>query len=226
MRRKDEYANIGLGLANRLDHAEAIQIWQMQVEQHKVWPGFGHERHRAPSVLRFADDVMPQIVDADVPQHLAEHQMIFDDYNPHSPRFEGAIVRVQALCTAWQRDRTSAPLIAPRAPARYASVPPQEKRSRGQNPGGHAKTLDPPRETETLSPPIFALLVYRLGQEILNLQSGVRFPVGAPSSQVNAKFGTEGTEAGQTKVCSSEAAGAVTRCHRKGFNAPQVPRSR
>jgi hypothetical protein len=28
----------------------------------------------------------------------------------------------------------------------------------------------------------FALIVYRLGQEILNLQSGVRFPVGAPIS--------------------------------------------
>ena len=28
-----------------------------------------------------------------------------------------------------------------------------------------------------------ALIVYRLGQEILNLQSGVRFPVGAPSSR-------------------------------------------
>jgi hypothetical protein len=44
-----------------------------------------------------------------------------------------------------------------------------------------AIALDAPRETVTLLPPIFALIVYRLGQEILNLQSGVRFPVGAPS---------------------------------------------
>lgn len=40
-------------------------------------------------------------------------------------------------------------------------------------------TLDAWNETATLSLPIFALIVYRLGQEILNLQSGVRFPVGA-----------------------------------------------
>ena len=43
-----------------------------------------------------------------------------------------------------------------------------------------ANALDPPGETVTLLPPVFALIVYRLGQEILNLQSGVRFPVGAP----------------------------------------------
>ena len=43
-----------------------------------------------------------------------------------------------------------------------------------------ANALDAPCETVTLLPPIFALIVYRLGQEILNLQSGVRFPVGAP----------------------------------------------
>jgi hypothetical protein len=45
-----------------------------------------------------------------------------------------------------------------------------------------ANALDPLEECATLTPPIFALIVYRLGQEILNLQSGVRFPVGAPSS--------------------------------------------
>jgi hypothetical protein len=47
---------------------------------------------------------------------------------------------------------------------------------------GASNTLDACVESATLSPPIFALIVYRLGQEILNLQSGVRFPVGAPSS--------------------------------------------
>lgn len=41
--------------------------------------------------------------------------------------------------------------------------------------------LDGFRETARLPFPIFALIVYRLGQEILNLQSGVRFPVGAPN---------------------------------------------
>jgi hypothetical protein len=40
--------------------------------------------------------------------------------------------------------------------------------------------LDGFGESVTLPSPIFALIVYRLGQEILNLQSGVRFPVGAP----------------------------------------------
>ena len=40
--------------------------------------------------------------------------------------------------------------------------------------------LDARHETMTLGFPIFALIVYRLGQEILNLQSGFRFPVGAP----------------------------------------------
>ena len=44
----------------------------------------------------------------------------------------------------------------------------------------------------TVNLPLVALIVYRLGQEILNLQSGVRFPVGAPSS--------EETEIGQTDV--------------------------
>ena len=42
--------------------------------------------------------------------------------------------------------------------------------------------LDASGENRTLLTPIFALIVYRLGQEILNLQSGVRFPVGAPVS--------------------------------------------
>jgi hypothetical protein len=49
----------------------------------------------------------------------------------------------------------------------------------------HAQTanaLDASPESATLLPPILALIVYRLGQEILNLQSGVRFPVGAPKS--------------------------------------------
>ena len=45
-----------------------------------------------------------------------------------------------------------------------------------------ANALDAARETGTLLPPQTALIVYRLGQEILNLQSGVRFPVGAPIS--------------------------------------------
>jgi hypothetical protein len=45
--------------------------------------------------------------------------------------------------------------------------------------GELAIALDAVTETATLSSPIFALIVYRLGQEILNLQSGVRFPVGA-----------------------------------------------
>ena len=44
------------------------------------------------------------------------------------------------------------------------------------NPG-----LDDFRQNPTVCPPPDALIVYRLGQEILNLQSGVRFPVGAPS---------------------------------------------
>ena len=38
------------------------------------------------------------------------------------------------------------------------------------------------RKLGTLNLPLAALIVYRLGQEILNLQSGVRFPVGAPIS--------------------------------------------
>jgi hypothetical protein len=36
-------------------------------------------------------------------------------------------------------------------------------------------------KTRRCSLRFFALIVYRLGQEILNLQSGVRFPVGAPN---------------------------------------------
>jgi hypothetical protein len=43
--------------------------------------------------------------------------------------------------------------------------------------------LDPRAEIATVSRPIAALIVYRLGQEILNLQSGVRFPVGAPNAK-------------------------------------------
>ena len=46
--------------------------------------------------------------------------------------------------------------------------------------GNAAIALDARGETRTLLAPVFALIVYRLGQEILNLQSGVRFPVGAP----------------------------------------------
>ena len=42
------------------------------------------------------------------------------------------------------------------------------------------RTLDARVEIRTVIPPVAALIVYRLGQEILNLQSGVRFPVGAP----------------------------------------------
>ena len=45
---------------------------------------------------------------------------------------------------------------------------------------GGAKQLDARAEIGTVVPPSAALIVYRLGQEILNLQSGVRFPVGAP----------------------------------------------
>ena len=47
-------------------------------------------------------------------------------------------------------------------------------------PANLPNALDAARETATLHGPQTALIVYRLGQEILNLQSGVRFPVGAP----------------------------------------------
>ena len=40
--------------------------------------------------------------------------------------------------------------------------------------------LDACEEIQTVFPPSDAPIVYRLGQEILILQSGVRFPVGAP----------------------------------------------
>ena len=73
---------------------------------------------------------------------------------------------------------------------RHPEQPPCPKRDpklpgefSGANPRAVARelaiALDAGTETATLSPPIFALIVYRLGQEILNLQSGVRFPVGA-----------------------------------------------
>lgn len=52
--------------------------------------------------------------------------------------------------------------------------------------------LDAVGKIQTFVPPRAALIVYRLGQEILNLQSGVRFPVGAPIS--------EGERFGQTDV--------------------------
>ncbi len=42
--------------------------------------------------------------------------------------------------------------------------------------------LTPAGKAGPLAAGFFALIVYRLGQEILNLQSGVRFPVGAPYS--------------------------------------------
>ena len=44
--------------------------------------------------------------------------------------------------------------------------------------------LDARGEIPSVFPPLVALIVYRLGQEILILQSGVRFPVGAPISWV------------------------------------------
>ena len=44
------------------------------------------------------------------------------------------------------------------------------------------RALDACKEIPTVFPPSDAPIVYRLGQEILILQSGVRFPVGAPSS--------------------------------------------
>jgi hypothetical protein len=51
------------------------------------------------------------------------------------------------------------------------------------------RALDARKEIPTVFPPSDAPIVYRLGQEILILQSGVRFPVGAP--KVGPKQGTE-----------------------------------
>jgi hypothetical protein len=45
------------------------------------------------------------------------------------------------------------------------------------------RALDARKEIPTVFPPSDAPIVYRLGQEILILQSGVRFPVGAPISE-------------------------------------------
>ena len=50
---------------------------------------------------------------------------------------------------------------------------------------GSKLALDPTAGIESVSRSSAALIVYRLGQEILNLQSGVRFPVGAPSGPVS-----------------------------------------
>ena len=41
------------------------------------------------AILRFADHLMPQIVDADLSQDFTKHQMIFDDDNPHDERWYG-----------------------------------------------------------------------------------------------------------------------------------------
>jgi hypothetical protein len=61
------------------------------------------------------------------------------------------------------------------------------------------------RSAETRRSPLqfFALIVYRLGQEILNLQSGVRFPVGAPfKSPPGADVGGEETRRRRVSLTS------------------------
>ena len=52
------------------------------------------------------------------------------------------------------------------------------------------RALDARREIQTVFPPSDAPIVYRLGQEILILQSGVRFPVGAPNICKRSDRGT------------------------------------
>ncbi len=70
--------------------------------------------------------------------------------------------------------------VTRRGPQRAAGL---DGHVRDENAECRQTALDPVHGNETLSPPVFALIVYRLGQEILNLQSGVRFPVGAPISE-------------------------------------------
>ncbi len=64
--------------------------------------------------------------------------------------------------------------------------------------------LTPAGKAGPLAAGFFALIVYRLGQEILNLQSGVRFPVGAPISSTRLQgrvlfFGRENWASGPVK---------------------------
>lgn len=82
--------------------------------------------------------------------------------------------------------------------------------------------LDAAAKIQTFVPPSAALIVYRLGQEILNLQSGVRFPVGAPISE-----GVCGAHTDPTQKCPGNASGAfvlspmtrAARASKQGFAA-------
>src|SRR5678816_2399036 len=83
MRRKDENLDVRRLLPDRFDHPESVERWEMKIEQHQIRVGPGNDLHGARSVLRFSNHVMVKIVDTDLSQHLAKHQMVFNNYNPH-----------------------------------------------------------------------------------------------------------------------------------------------
>jgi hypothetical protein len=55
----------------------------VEVEEDEIRAGFGDDLNRTIAIRCFADDLMPEVLDADFPQHFAKHQVIFNDNNPH-----------------------------------------------------------------------------------------------------------------------------------------------
>lgn len=136
---------------------------------------------------------------------------------------------------AWQKPGTTAARRSARGkhPAismasRTVTAKPARPRRKPQN-----SRLTLTRKSEPSSPPSDALIVYRLGQEILNLQSGVRFPVGAPFYEGSPKSHTDptqkcpGNDPGLCVFGLSQHSGAETSpspCREKFHSGPDKPR--
>src|ERR1043166_3541754 len=55
----------------------------MQIQQHEVRPHPADDLDRLLAILDVADDLMTELHRADLAQHLAKHQVIFDNDDPH-----------------------------------------------------------------------------------------------------------------------------------------------
>ena len=88
MRGKDQDPHLRRNLPHRFHHAEPIEGRQVQIEQHQV--GFRGRDHvdRPRPVLGLAHHIVPEIIRAHLPQDFAEHQMVFNDDNPHGDRWK------------------------------------------------------------------------------------------------------------------------------------------